>query len=97
MYSAHIWSIIDARGIQELKKGDKIEALYYTDDDTEIKADVYKWRDGDNIIYEYLPESDYYYSFCIEDIYGDYYFTDDALFSIDENGEIFFTDLSEDD
>ena len=86
---------IASRGIQELKKGDKIEAVYYMDDDTEIKADVYKWNDDDNIIYEYLPESDYYYSFCIEDIYGDYYYTDATLFSIDENGDIFFTDLSE--
>lgn len=83
---------IAARGIRELKKGDEIEAVYYTDDDTEIKSDIYKWRDGDNIVYEYLPESDYYYSFCIEDIYGDYCFTDNALFSIDENGDIFFTE-----
>ena len=88
---------VAAKGVQKLKKGDKIEVVYYISDDSEIRADVYKWNDGDNIIYEYLPESDYYYSFCIEDIYGDYYFTDDALFSIDENGEIFFTDLSEDD
>ena len=88
---------VAAKGVQKLKKGDKIEVIYYISDDSEIRADVYKWNDGDNIIYEYLPESDYYYSFCIEDIYGDYYFTDDALFSIDENGEIFFTDLSEDD
>ena len=83
-----------ARGIRKLKAGDKIEVIYYLDDDSELTAEAYEWKADDTLAYSYLPESDYYYSFCIEDIYGDYYFTDPVMFSIDEEGSIFFSELS---
>lgn len=86
---------IAAKGIRKLKNGDKIEVIYYLDDDTEEKAEAYEWKEDDGLTYAFLPEDDYYYSFCIEDVYGDYYITDPVVFSIDEKGTISFTDLTE--
>lgn len=83
-----------ARGVTKLKKGDKIQAVYSLDDDSEIKADAYEWQDGDSISYGFLPgSSDYYYAFCIEDTYGDYYISDPVLFSIDDKGEITYSEI----
>ena len=56
----------------------------------EITADPYEWKDGDDLIYSYLPAADYYYSFCIEDVYSNYFVTDFVTFNIDEKGDITF-------
>lgn len=79
-----------SRGITKIKKGDKIEVVYSTVDDVEITADPYEWKDGDDLIYSYLPAADYYYSFCIEDVYSNYFVTDFVTFNIDEKGDITF-------
>ena len=51
---------------------------------------------GDSITYGFLPSSsDYYYAFCIEDTYSDLYITDPILFSIDDKGQITYSDISE--
>ena len=85
-----------ARGVTKLKNGDKIEVIYSLDDSSEIKADAYEWQDGDSITYGFLPSSsDYYYAFCIEDTYSDLYITDPILFSIDDKGQITYSDISE--
>lgn len=82
---------IAARGITKLKKDDKIEVIYYLDDDSEFKADPYQWQENDTLIYQYLPEADYYYAFCIEDVYGDYLITDPTVFSVTADGSITFS------
>ena len=82
---------IPAREIKKLKTGDVIVPTYYLDNENEdmFDGDEYSFTEGDKIIYGYLPDGDYEYSFDIEDVYGNFYFTDYADFSI-ENGEVVF-------
>ncbi len=81
--------------IKPLKRGDVIVPAYYVyNEDGEyegmIYGDEYKFT-GDDTIYDgFLPESDYYYSFEIDDIYGNQYYTDYVLFGVDEEGEVYF-------
>ncbi len=93
------WAGIDengaaAKNIIPLEAGDEITPMYYHYDDNDneeiYEGETYVWNDGDDIIYAYLPEADYYYGFYIGDLYGDYYTTDYAIFGIDENGDIVF-------
>ena len=42
------------------------------------------------IHYDIMPAGEYYYSFCVDDIYGDYYMSDHVAFNLDENGEVAF-------
>lgn len=79
-----------AREIRPLQAGDKIEPIYYLDDDSDMVGDSYKWKKGDELDYAYLPEGNYYYGFEIDDVYGDYYITDCEIFTIDRNGNIYF-------
>lgn len=90
------WDGIDengmaAREIKKLGDGDVIVPVYYLEDDSEFEGDEYEWEEGDELTYSYLPEGDYYYSFYVDDAYGDYYSSDYVVFSIDENGEIIFS------
>ena len=39
-----------------------------------------------------LYDGDYYYCFCIDDIYGDYYLTDVANFYVDGEEVGFYTE-----
>ncbi len=82
-----------AKGIRKLQDGDEIEVIYTLDDDSEITADPYEWSKDDTIYYSELPASDYYYAFCIEDIYGDYLITDPVMFTIDDDGTIYFSEV----
>lgn len=81
--------------IKPLKRGDVIVPAYHVYNDEGdyegmIYGDEYEF-DGDDAIYDgLLPESDYYYAFEIDDIYGNEYYTDFALFGIDEEGEVYF-------
>ena len=43
-----------------------------------------------NVTYSYLPDGVYLYCFCIEDAFGDYYFTGSTQFEIDVDGTIYF-------
>ncbi len=90
-----VWDGIDDNGcsdreIRPLKKGDKIEPVYYLDDDSEMYGDSYTWKDGDQLDYAFLPEGVYYYGFEIDDCYGDYFITDCEIFTIDRKGNIYF-------
>jgi hypothetical protein len=66
----------------------------YDDNDEE---DVYSGEEFDvegrlAVNYSPLYEDEYMYSFCIDDIYGDYYMTDPVVFSVDEDGEVSFVE-----
>lgn len=95
------WSGIDengipARDIRALEAGDVIAPVYdvisIESEDSTITADDYTWADGDDIVYAYLPATDYYYGFAVDDVYGDFYISDFVIFSIDEEGNISFVE-----
>ncbi len=79
-----------SREIRPLEAGDKIEPIYYLDDDSEITGDSYTWKKNDTVDYAFLPSGYYYYGFEIDDCYGDYYITDCEIFEIDRKGNIYF-------
>ncbi|MCR5791951.1 MAG: hypothetical protein K6G65_02170 [Lachnospiraceae bacterium] len=83
------------RQIHKLSEGDVITPLYYSygiedDEEAEYVGEEYVISGDIYINYDRMPEGEYYYSFCIDDIYGDYYMTEPLTFSIDTNGEIAF-------
>lgn len=88
-----------ARGITKIKNGDKIVPLYeYLDAETGEWADGY--YEGEEftvkgeleVDYDYLYAGSYDYSFCIYDVFGDYYLTDSVGFEIDEDGTIYMSE-----
>ena len=84
------------RGITKLKKGDIIVPLFdafalNTDEQITYEGDPYHMESKKlKLDYQPLYEGTYFYSFRIEDIYGDYYVTDPVEFDVDENGEVYF-------
>jgi len=101
LYIEGAWDGIDengmaAREIRKLKSGDLIAPVYYILDDGDNEktqtGDAYEWSDGDSVIYGMLPNSDYYYAFSIDDVYGDYFLTDPVVFTVEDNG-ISFSEL----
>ncbi len=103
IYIDGAWDGIDENGmasreVKKLKAGDMIAPIYYfyedDDDEQTFTADAYEWSDGDTIQYSTLPDSNYYYAFCIDDVYGDFYMTDPVCFTV-EGDKIRFSDLSE--
>ena len=94
-----LWDGISTNGIasrpgESLKPGDRIIPLYdaysmYSDDEISYYGAEYVWRDGDALYFELLPDGDYLYSFCINDIYGGSYVTDCVEFFI-EDGDIMY-------
>ncbi|MBP5606494.1 MAG: hypothetical protein J6X60_13305, partial [Ruminiclostridium sp.] len=79
------------RGTVKLKDGDVIVPLYdCTDIDESYYGDEYIVSGDISIDYDYIDEGEYYYSFCIYDLFGDYLMTDYVSFSVDENGDIWF-------
>ncbi len=82
---------VAARKIYKLTAGDKIEPLYYLEDETVFSGSEYLWEDsGKDAGFNVLPVGDYYYGFYIYDVYGDYCPTDYVVFTIDEEGNIYF-------
>ena len=84
-----------SRDIIKIESGDKITPVYYaynldTFDEAAYEGAEYEVRGTLEINYEYLAVGDYYYAFNIDDIYGDYYISDVAIFNIDEDGNITF-------
>ena len=85
-----------SREIVKLTNGDVITPLYYAfsaedeEDEFQFAGEEYTVSGSTVIQYGLMPEGEYYYAFCIDDIYGDYYCTDPVTFNIDENGEITF-------
>ncbi|MCR5250704.1 MAG: hypothetical protein K6E50_08880 [Lachnospiraceae bacterium] len=94
------WDGIDesgasARQVRPLEIGDEIVPLYTAmsleeDDDEEQEWEGYEYVvDSDfEINYAFLDPSDYYYAFCIDDIYYDYYISDFVRFNVDDNGDV---------
>ena len=84
-----------SRDIIKIESGDKITPVYYaytldTFDELAYEGAEYEVRGKLEINYEYLAVGEYYYAFNIDDIYGDYYISDVAIFNIDEDGNISF-------
>ena len=82
-----------ARDIVKLKDGDVIVPLYYAysiawDDEFEYSGWEYLVSGVPEIYYQLMESGDYLYSFCIDDIYGDFFVTDGVVFNVDEDGEI---------
>ncbi len=86
-----------AREVTKLKAGDKINPIYYLDDESEYTASEYQWKAGDNATFASMPKGDYFYGFNIDDVYGDYFISDFVVFSIDDEGNIKFTAPSGDE
>ena len=40
------------------------------------------------IYYSIMDEGDYFYAFCIFDLFGDYYLTDFASYAVEEDGSV---------
>lgn len=85
------------RGVTPLKKGDVIVPLYnaFSNDET-VTASTYVGNPYTltsktlKVDYGYLPDGEYLYCFCIKDAFGDYYFTGNVEFQIDEDGNLYF-------
>ena len=94
------WAGIDENGsssreIIKLQDGDEIVPFYYSYSVETGEEGSYTGLtfivDGELVIgYDTLEEGDYYYAFCIDDIYGNDYTTDFVTFYVDEDGEIYF-------
>ncbi len=72
----------------KLQAGDVIVPLYdgyAIDSDAEYYyyGEEYVYTGEDDMNFTFLPDGEYYYSFCINDIYGDYLFTDSVTFYVD--------------
>jgi hypothetical protein len=84
-----------SRDIIKIESGDKITPVYYaytldTFDEAAYEGAEYEVRGTLETNYGYLAVGEYYYAFNIDDIYGDYYISDVAIFNIDEDGNITF-------
>lgn len=85
-----------ARNVTELCEGDTIVPLYYacaidSDDEYYYYGDEYVFDGEPEIYFDILFDGDYFYSFYIDDIFGDYYVTDYVNFIVDD-GEVYFTE-----
>ena len=84
-----------AREIVKLKRGDIITPRYYTflrstEELDEYYGEKYTFNSDPTIIEDSLFVGKYYYSFKIDDIFGNSFYTDCAVFTINEDGEIYF-------
>ena len=87
-----LWDGVGAHGVasrpgETLKPGDRIVPLYdaysaASGEDFRYTGGAYAWGFGDTLYFELLPDGDYLYSFCINDIYGGSYVTDSVSFSV---------------
>ena len=85
-----------AKEIIKIVPGDSIIPLYdaydtETDDYAGLTdGDPYIAQEGFTIEYVQLPAADYWYSFTLTDLYGLNTYTDFTVFTVDEDGEIWF-------
>lgn len=80
---------------EQLADGDVIVPVYdcYDADGNETgyyEGGEYTYAEGDQPGFELLFDGDYYYSFCVDDIYGNYYLTDMAQFGIEGDQVSFY-------
>ncbi len=71
--------------------------MYYamsadTFEDTEYYGEEYVFNGTPEIYYDKMYEGTYYFAFCIDDTYGDYYMTDFEEFCIEEYGDLIYDD-----
>ena len=87
---------VTAKGIHPLQDGDKITPVYYVfdkDDNQTTRKGKEIEVDGElEVEYKWLQPGDYHYGFDILDVYGNWIYTDYALFMIDENGDMYADD-----
>ena len=90
-----------SRDIVQLEIGDVIEPVYsYLNYDTTdyFTGDPYKYNGSLGLSYEMLPAADYTYSITLYDIYGNWYFTPEVTFTIEDDGSLtFYPDELDDD
>ena len=83
-----------ARNIVKIGTGDTVVPLYYSydwdDEESVFYGEEYDVSSKLTVEYALLSEGEYFYSFCIDDIYGDYYETDPVVFYVDGSGEVSF-------
>ena len=104
-YSVEIegtWDGIDENGaaakkITKIESGDVIVPLYYaydleTFEEFEYEGEEYVVSGNAQIDYSLMDIGEFMYSFCIDDIYGDYYMSDPIMFNVDEDGEVTFAE-----
>ena len=93
------WAGIDpetgaaSREVVRLKDGDVITPLYYAtvgSDSKFVSNGDYTVNGNIDITYEPLNNGRYIYSMTLYDIYGNYYFTNEVTFILNENGNITF-------
>ena len=95
-----VWNGISDSGASgrttwQIQNGDVIVPLYYAYFGYDMEDGEYiGWEysvNGDlTIDYAMMEEGVYYFAFCIDDIYGDYYMTDFVTFEIDRWGDIYY-------
>lgn len=100
IYIEGAWDGIDENGASaretvKLKDGDVITPLYYSsgldsDDEFFYYGDEYTISGEPEILYQLLADGDYFYCFCIDDIYGDYYLSEIACYYVEGDNVEFY-------
>lgn len=85
------------RGVTKIKEGDFITPTYKAfSADENVRDSTYEGNPyrvdskGLTVKYSALPKGTYLMGFCIEDVFGDYHFTEHTQFNIDEKGTIYY-------
>ncbi len=98
------WDGIDENGLASRsgympESGDVIVPLYssyslsdFDDEEYYYEGEEYVYGSDSEIVYDYLDDGAYLYSFCINDIYGDFDVTDPVWFIIDGE-DIYFEEI----
>ena len=100
IYIEGAWDGIDENGassreIVKLKDGDVITPLYFasgldSDEEFYYYGDEYTISGEPEILYQLLADGNYFYCYCIDDIYGDYYLSEIACYYVEgENVEFY--------
>lgn len=97
-----LWDGIDESGmadreITRLSAGDEIVPIYYavaieSDDEYTYYGETYVFDGEPEILYDYLPDGEFFYGFYIDDIYGDYYTTEYVQFSVEGTDVYYYTE-----
>ena len=85
-----------SRNIVKIGTGDTIVPLYYSydwdDEEGVFSGEEFHVEGKLKVNYQPLYEGEYMYSFCIDDVYGDYYMTDPVVFRVSEDGDVEFAE-----
>lgn len=82
-----------ARDVVKLNDGDIIAPVF-----TYYEGDSCSYVSGDEIVvngeievyYDDLPAADYLYSFALYDVFGNCYYTDYVIFTVEEDGSVYY-------